>query len=451
MKMFDSDIFIGILQQSESALGKIPRSRSRVLGHLLEKMRPGSMQERERSKSAGQTDKPTLSAAPAHKPQVSQFKKPFMSSSQQINIDRLEAQIKEKLHDIISRRQSSQPASKSDTETGADRKMSKDDRKLSKTDLDSIARLGTGKQRIMYKKIGKSCDKINGGMGSGGGSKSDSECKKALRGGGAAGGEQPDYQRISDACGGGGMQQGIIKGGALIHGSRSSPSSPKGGKGRGGMQIQGHHQHRGQQQYQGQTGGGGNQAQAGKQHRKKIYPYSDGEDNVFYGTSRGGCDSADSLSGASSRRSSYDGGGGGGGGGTPPTTDKTLVVVINRRNKSVSSAGGGSTPTSAQAQKQRSWETFPPKRRHHHAPRRGSEKPSSSCPGNQAETERWQLTDTETRDGSRRGRNSNVGLRIRIYGNDDRVCRSSSSGALCKWRNCYTIENSIHGKFMHFR
>nr|CAI5817180.1 unnamed protein product [Callosobruchus analis] len=81
-----------------------------------------------------------------------------MSSSQQINIDRLEAQIKEKLHDIISRRQSSQPASKSDTEAAADRKMlSKDDRKLSKTDLDSI---GSGKQRIMYKKIGKSCDKI---------------------------------------------------------------------------------------------------------------------------------------------------------------------------------------------------------------------------------------------------------------------------------------------------
>lgn len=44
---------IGILQQSE-ALGKIPRSRSRVLGQLLEKVRP-NIQERERSKSAGST------------------------------------------------------------------------------------------------------------------------------------------------------------------------------------------------------------------------------------------------------------------------------------------------------------------------------------------------------------------------------------------------------------
>lgn len=55
-----------------------------------------------------------------------------------MNIDRLEAQIKEKLHDIINRRQS-QPSSKSDTET--ERKLGKDDRKLSKTDLDSIGML----------------------------------------------------------------------------------------------------------------------------------------------------------------------------------------------------------------------------------------------------------------------------------------------------------------------
>lgn len=55
-----------------------------------------------------------------------------------MNIDRLEAQIKEKIHDIISRRQS-QPSSKSDTET--DRKLSKDDRKMSSTDLGSIGKL----------------------------------------------------------------------------------------------------------------------------------------------------------------------------------------------------------------------------------------------------------------------------------------------------------------------
>lgn len=71
--------------------------------------------------------------------------------------------------------------------------------------------------------------------------------------------------------------------------------------------------------------------------RFQVYPYSDGEDNVFYSMH----DSADSLS-TSSRRSSLEG------------NDKTLVVVINRRNKNMSLA-----------QKQRSWETFPPKRRHH--------------------------------------------------------------------------------------
>ncbi|KAJ8957880.1 hypothetical protein NQ318_001876 [Aromia moschata] len=256
-------------------MGKIPRSRSRVLGQLLEKVRP-NIQERERSKSAGQTDKPLTT------PQKTTPKKPFMSSTQQMNIDRLEAHIKEKLHDIMNRR-SSQPASKSDTET--DRKMGKDDRKLSKTDLDSIAKLGS-KQRIMYKKIGKSCDKINAT------SKSDSEVKKCK--------SESEYQRISDAT--------SVK--ALMHETRSSPSSPK-GKSKGKL--------------------------PNKQPKKKVYPYSDGEDNVFYSMH----DSADSLS-TSSRRSSFEG------------PDKTLVVVINRRNKNMSLA-----------QKQRSWETFPPKRRHH--------------------------------------------------------------------------------------
>lgn len=194
-----------------------------------------------------------------------------------MNIDRLEAQIKEKIHDIISRRQS-QPSSKSDTET--DRKLSKDDRKMSSTDLGSIGKLNQ-KQRIMYKKIGKSCDKISPG------SKSDSETRK----------RESEYQRISDAT-----SQNLK--------TRSSPSSPK-CKNKGVMPP--------------------------KQQKKKVYPYSDGEDNVFYSMH----DSADSLS-TSSRRSSFDG------------PDKTLVVVINRRNKNMS-----------MAQKQRSWETFPPKRKHH--------------------------------------------------------------------------------------
>ncbi|XP_018577992.1 uncharacterized protein LOC108916266 [Anoplophora glabripennis] len=273
---FRSQFMFGILQQSDAALGKIPRSRSRVLGQLLEKVRP-NIQERERSKSAGQTEKPLST------PQKPTVKKPFMTS-QQMNIDKLEAHIKEKLHDIMNRRQS-QPSSKSDTET--ERKLLKDDRKLSKTDLESIAKLGS-KQRIMYKKIGKSCDKINAS------SKSDSEVKKCK--------SESEYQRISDAT-----SQNIK---ALVHETRSSPSSPK----------------------------GKNKCKPpAKQPKKKVYPYSDGEDNVFYSMH----DSADSLS-TSSRRSSLEG------------NDKTLVVVINRRNKNMSLA-----------QKQRSWETFPPKRRHH--------------------------------------------------------------------------------------
>ncbi|XP_057654529.1 RING finger protein 207-like isoform X1 [Diorhabda carinulata] len=256
---------IGILQQSDASLGKIPRSRSRVLGQLLEKVRP-NIQERERSKSAGQSDKPITVS------QKATPKKQFLIS-QQMSIDRLEAQIKEKIQDILSRRQS-QPSSKSDTET--DRKLAKDDRKMSSTD--SIGKMNS-KQRIMYKKITKSCDKINTG------SKSDTETRKPR--------SEPGYQRISEAT------------------SRSSPSSPK-CKNKGILPP-------------------------AKPQKKKVYPYSDGEDNVFYSMH----DSADSLS-TSSRRSSFEG------------PDKTLVVVINRRNKNMS-----------MAQKQRSWETFPPKRKHH--------------------------------------------------------------------------------------
>ncbi|EFA04936.1 RING finger protein 207 isoform X1 [Tribolium castaneum] len=260
-----------VLQQSDASLGKIPRSRSRVLGQLFEKVRP-NIQERERSKSAGQTDKPLSTPL---KP-----KKPFIPSTHQMNIERLEAHLKEKIHEMVCRRQSSStPQSKSDPET---------ERKLSKTDLDSISKLGT-KQRIMYKKIGKSCDKINTC------SKSDGDVKKRA---------ESDYQRISEAT-----SQSVK---ALVHKeTRSSPSSPK---------------------------CKGKPKPPPKQRKTpKVYPYSDGEDNVFYSLH----DSADSMS-TSSRRSSFEG------------PDKTLVVVINKRSNNMT-----------MAQKQRSWETFPPKRRHH--------------------------------------------------------------------------------------
>lgn len=184
---------LGLLLQSDASLGKIPRSRSRVLGQLLEKVRP-NIQERERSKSAGQTDK-----VASQTPQKA--KKSFLHTTPQLNIDRLEAQIKDKLQDMMYRRQSQQTTSKSDTEM--DRKLSKDDaRKLSKTDLDCIGKLGT-KQRIMYKKIGKSCDKINATV------KGDCETKKCR--------SESDYQRISDAT----------SKKAMVHETRSSPSSPK--------------------------------------------------------------------------------------------------------------------------------------------------------------------------------------------------------------------------------
>ncbi|XP_076257064.1 RING finger protein 207-like isoform X2 [Rhynchophorus ferrugineus] len=280
---------IGMFQQSEPSMGKIPRSRSRVLGQLLEKVRP-NVQERERSKSAGQSEKPTNQPAT-----VKSTKKPFMSSNQQMNTDnvsRLEAQIKEKLHDIMCRRQS-QPSSKSDTEM--DKKMKQEDRKFSKSEAEGITKLSM-KQRILYKKIGKSCDKINASAIKL--TEGEKKCRSA----------ESDYQRISDAT----SQK------SLIHEtSRSSPSSPK-CKNKSKMQSK---------------------------TKKKVYPYSDGEDNVFYSLN----DSADSLS-TSSRRSSLD----------AATTgpDKTLVVVINRRNK-----GGASQNL---AQKQRSWETFPPKHRRHH-------------------------------------------------------------------------------------
>lgn len=66
----------------------------------------------------------------------------------------------------------------------------------------------------MYKRIGKSCDKISTG------SKSDTETKKSK--------SESDYQRISDAT----SQDMKI----LVHETRSSPCSPK-GKPKGKMII----------------------------------------------------------------------------------------------------------------------------------------------------------------------------------------------------------------------
>ncbi|XP_066260046.1 RING finger protein 207-like isoform X1 [Euwallacea similis] len=277
---------IGMLQPSDSAMGKIPRSRSRVLDQILGKVRP-NIQERERSKSASQTEKSSSTPAAQKTP-----KKTFSNSAGQMNVDsvsKLEAQIREKLHDIMCRRQS-QPSSKSDTEM--DKKLKSDDRKLSKGDVDGIGKHQTCKlsmkQRILYKKIGKSCDKING--------MADKKCRSM----------ESDYQRISDAT----SQK-------LREPSRSSPGSPKCRS----KNLQG-------------------------KPKKKVYPYSDGEDNIFYSLH----DSADSLS-TSSRRSSLDAAAGDASG-----PDKTLVVVINRRQKGAQTL----------AQKQRSWETFPPKHKRHH-------------------------------------------------------------------------------------
>lgn len=61
------------MQHSDPSMGKIPRSRSRVLGQLLEKVRP-NIQDRERSKSTGQADKPLITQQKAPVP-----KKSFMS------------------------------------------------------------------------------------------------------------------------------------------------------------------------------------------------------------------------------------------------------------------------------------------------------------------------------------------------------------------------------------
>ncbi|XP_044763616.1 RING finger protein 207-like isoform X2 [Coccinella septempunctata] len=176
---------IGLLQSSEASFGKIPRSRSRVLSQLIDKVRP-NCQERERSKSVTPMDKPKL-------------KKNLNTDSHPLNVQGLEAQIKEKIQEIC-RRPSSQ-RSKSDTET--EKSLSKSE--LSKSDI--LNEFGnSNKQKITYKKIGKSCEKINPC------SKSEGEPKKCIG--------ESDYQRISEAT----SQNTKV----MVHGeSKSSPATPK--------------------------------------------------------------------------------------------------------------------------------------------------------------------------------------------------------------------------------
>lgn len=203
------------------------------------------------------------------------------SQQQQQQIDRLENHLKEKIHDIMCRRQSKVDHTQESSIS--------DDRKLSKSDLEQITKMSNKASLRHHKKMGKSCDKINSCPIK---LSELSDNKKKC-------GSESDYQRISEAT-----SQSVK---ALVHKeSRSSPSSPK----------------------------------CKNKRKPKVYPYSDGEDNVFYNRH----DSADSLSTMSvnSRRSSLE------------CPDKTLVVVIGARKKPMTLA-----------QKQRSWETFPPKRRHH--------------------------------------------------------------------------------------
>ncbi|XP_045468356.1 RING finger protein 207-like isoform X2 [Harmonia axyridis] len=281
---------IGVLPSSEASFGKIPRSRSRVLGQLFEKVLP-NYQEKERRKSVTPLDKPNHQAN-------QKMKKSFLPDTHALGVQGLESQIKEKIQEMY-RRPSSQ-RSKSDTET--EKNLSKIDKNLSKSEILNEIGSSTNKQKITYKKIGKSCEKININC-----TKSETDSKKCT--------SESDYQRISDAT-----SQNTK---ALVHAeSKSTPVTPK----------------------------CKTKAKAQQKIRKsqKVYPYSDGEDNIFYSLH----DSADSLS-TSSRRSSYDG-----------DPDKTLVVVINRRSKNIS-----------MAQKQRSWETFPPKRRHHVCPKLSAPNP----------------------------------------------------------------------------
>lgn len=135
--------FSGVLQSSDASFGKIPRSRSRVLGQLFDKVRP-NLQDRERSKSVTPLDK---SNSQTHL----KFKKAPHTDTHPLSVQGLEAQIKEKIQEIC-RRPSAQ-RSKSDTET--EKNCSQPDRNLSKSDILNEIGGSMNKQKITYKKIGK--------------------------------------------------------------------------------------------------------------------------------------------------------------------------------------------------------------------------------------------------------------------------------------------------------
>lgn len=118
-------------------------------------MRPTPL-ERERSKSAGQTDKPLATPATGvAKPKKEVFQSQNLGAAQ-TNLDRFETQLREKIHDIICRHQSAHTPqslhSKSDTET--DKKTpthSKEDIKGSKSRLDALVKVLDPASKIFQK------------------------------------------------------------------------------------------------------------------------------------------------------------------------------------------------------------------------------------------------------------------------------------------------------------
>lgn len=110
---------IGLLQSGEQ---KLPRSRSRIFGQLIEKVRPTETRERSKSASSQISD--------GSKSTKSSKKSSVTSLAQQQQ--QLENQLKDKIHEIVCRRQSKQ-------EHGGDQRL--DERKLSKADIEQIAKL----------------------------------------------------------------------------------------------------------------------------------------------------------------------------------------------------------------------------------------------------------------------------------------------------------------------
>ncbi|GLV46124.1 hypothetical protein CBL_05185 [Carabus blaptoides fortunei] len=195
------------------------------------------------SKSVSQPDSSTTVApkqASQPPPASAKCKKPLQQSASyavqhQQHIDRLENYMNEKIHhNMMCRRESK-------VDHSAQESSISDDRKLCKSYLDQITKLGA-KNTLRHKKMVKSCDKINTCYKLS--ELSSAEQKKKY-------GSESDYQRISE------VTSSSVK--ALVHKeSQSSQSSPK----------------------------------CKNKRKLKVYPFSDGEDNMFYSRH----DSADSLS-----------------------------------------------------------------------------------------------------------------------------------------------------------